>query len=78
VARFEITISNGESILVDLPVADITALAAALVGSTFLVGTEVKPGSMQMREVIVASGQVTLARPADAESRQGSTFRPKR
>ena len=78
-ARFEMTISNGETILIDFPASDLPELLAALVGNPFLIGTEVKPGATSVvREVIVASGQVTLARPADADSRQSSTFRPKR
>jgi len=77
-ARFEMTISNGETILIDFPAADMPELLTELIGSAFLIGTEVKPGSVLAREVIVASHQVTLARPADADSRQSSTFRPKR
>jgi hypothetical protein len=78
-ARFELTMSNGETVLIDFPVTDITELRAELVGNTFLVGTEVKVGATTTaREVIVACNQVTLARPADSDSRQSSTFRPKR
>jgi hypothetical protein len=78
-ARFEMTISNGETILIDFPANDMPELLAELTGNAFLIGTEVKVGvTSAAREVIVASRQVTLARPADADSRQSSTFRPKR
>jgi hypothetical protein len=78
-ARFEMTISNGETILVDHAAADMQALLAELMGNAFLLGAEVKVGTAAApREVIVASRQVTLVRAADSDSRQSSTFRPKR
>jgi hypothetical protein len=78
-ARFELTISNGETILIDHPADDIQGLLSELIANPFLVGNEIKVGSTSTaREVILATGQITLARPADADSRQSSTFRPKR
>ncbi len=78
-ARFELTISNGEKILIDHPADDIKALLAELSASAFLVAVEIKVGATSVpHEVILATRQITLARPADADSRQSSTFRPKR
>lgn len=78
-ARFELTISNGETILIDHPAGDMQALLSELTANAFLVGNEIRVGSTTgAREVILATRQVTLARPADSESRQSSTFRPKR
>jgi hypothetical protein len=78
-ARFELTISNGEKILIDHPADDIQALLAELSASAFLVAVEIKVGATSApHDVILATRQITLARPADADSRQSSTFRPKR
>ena len=77
--RFEMTISNGETILIDHAAADMQGLLAELMGNAFLLAAEVKAGSTAApREVIVASRQVTLVRAANSDSRQSSTFRPKR
>ena len=78
-ARFEMTLSNGEKILVDHTAKDVVAFLSELNCNTFLLLNEVKGGSSTpAREVIVASTQVTLVRPLGAQSLQGSTFRPKR
>jgi hypothetical protein len=78
-ARFEITISNGETVLVDHQAADVRALLADLASNDFVVASEIRVGSTTVaRELIVASRQVTLVRSADSDSRQSSTFRPKR
>jgi hypothetical protein len=78
-ARFEFTISNGETVLVDHPAAGMAELVSALDTHPFLLATEIRVGSTAPpREVIIASTQVTLVRAADSDSRQSSTFRPKR
>jgi hypothetical protein len=79
VARFEFTISNGETILVDHPANGMTELLTQLDTHAFLLANEIRVGSTAPpREVIMASSQVTLVRAADSDSRQSSTFRPKR
>ena len=78
-ARFEFTISNGETILVDHAATGMAELVSTLESHTFLLATEIKVGSTAPpREVILASSQVTMVRAADSDSRQSSTFRPKR
>jgi len=78
-ARFEMTLSNGEKILVDHAANDMGEILSAVGGSGFLLFSEVKGGSSSpAREVIVASSQITLIRLLGASSTQGSTFRPKR
>lgn len=78
-ARFEMTLSNGEKILVDHAAEDMDSFLAALDSSAFLMLSEVKGGSSTpARGVIVASKQITLVRPLGAQSLQGTDFRPKR
>jgi hypothetical protein len=76
-ARFELTISNGEKILVDHGASSMQDLLFDLGERGFLLFNEVKSGSSAVREVIVAAAQVTLVRPL-GDSMQGSGFRPKR
>ena len=78
-ARFEMTISNGEKILVDHAATDMRELLSELDGKSFVLLQEVKGGSSTpAREVIVASNQITLVRLLGDLSTQGSDFRPKR
>jgi hypothetical protein len=78
-ARFEITMSTGEKILVDHAAMDIRGLLAELNTSAFLLCSEVSGGtSAPDRDVIVASGEVTVVRRLDMHSTQSSTFRAKR
>ncbi len=78
-ARFELTMSNGETVLLDHPSGGMEELLTELTANAFLVGNEIKAGSTAPpRDVMLATRQITLIRPADADSRQSSTFRPKR
>jgi hypothetical protein len=78
-ARFEMTISNGEKILVDHEGGGMQDFLDALDENDFLLLSEVKGGSSTpAREVIVASGQITLIRPLGEHSTQSTTFRSKR
>jgi hypothetical protein len=78
-ARFEVSISNGEKILVDHPAVDMEEILSALESKAFLIFSEVQGGSnTPARDVIVASAQVTLIRPLGERSMQGTQFRPKR
>ena len=79
-ARFELTISHGEKILVDHAADGMLAILAELEGNRFVLFNEVKGGSAASgREVIVASQQITLVRLLeDQRSTQGSGFKSKR
>ena len=78
-ARFEMTISNGEKILVDHASAGMEEITRRIRRSGFLLFSEIKRSSSSApSEVIVASGQITLIRPLDDQSRQNTDFRPKR
>jgi hypothetical protein len=77
--RFEMTISNGEKILVDHATAGMQEILSDLEGKGFLLFKEVKGGSSTpAREVIVASSQITLVRPLGDGVTQGSSFQAKR
>jgi hypothetical protein len=79
VARFEITLSGGDRILVDHPATGMEEILSELSSNAFLVYTEVKAGSSSpARQVIVASNQIVLVRPLDELTTQSTTFRPKR
>ena len=78
-ARFEMTISTGEKILVDHSAGGMQSILSELNGQGFLLFSEVKGGSSSpAREVIVASSQIALIRPLGEGNSQGSNFRPKR
>ncbi len=78
-SRFEMTISDGEKIIVDHPAPDVPGFLSELASNDFLVLMEIRGGSSGMsQEVIVATRQITLVRSIDADSRQSTTFRPKR
>jgi hypothetical protein len=78
-ARFEMTLSSGEKILVDHAATGMGEILSELSSNAFLVYTEVKSGSSgPAQEVIVASSQITLVRPLDELTTQSTTFRPKR
>lgn len=78
-ARFEMTLSDGEKILVDHPAVGMQEMLSELDAHGFLLFSEIKGGSSTpAREVIVASSQITLVRPLGDQSFQGSNFRPKR
>jgi len=77
-ARFELTTSSGEKILVDHAAAGMQEFLSELNSSPFVLYNEVKGGSSGAAQVIVASGQITLVRPLDDFSTQSTTFRPKR
>ena len=76
-ARYELTLTGGEKILVDHPATAMDELLAAFEGRDFVQFAEVKPGTSSLRDIIVSSEHVALVRPLDSES-QGSQFRPKR
>jgi hypothetical protein len=78
-ARFEMTISNGEKILVDRASSGMQEILSEICREDFLLFSEVKGGSSTpAREVIVASAQITLIRPLGDRSFQNTDFRPKR
>jgi hypothetical protein len=78
-ARFEMTISGGERIIVDDPDDGISEFLSKLQSSDFLLLNEIRGSSSGgTQEVIVASRQIMLVRVIDSDSRQSTTFRPKR
>lgn len=76
-ARFEMTISGGEKILVDHPATDMQDMVNDLATNTFILLMEVK-GGVPAKELIVATSKITLIRPLGERSMQGSDFKPKR
>jgi hypothetical protein len=76
-ARYELTMSNGEKILVDHSADGMDALLSIFESKDFVPFGEVKVGSAGARDIIVASEHVALIRSLGDES-QGSLFRPKR
>lgn len=78
-ARFEVTLAGGEKILVDHSAATMQEMLQELTGSDFMLFNEVKGGSVApVREVIIATRQLTLVRPLGDNEFQGSDFRRKR
>ena len=78
-ARFEMSITGGERILVDHEAPAMQDILKELAGSDFMLFSEVKGGSSTpARDVIVATRQITLIRPLGDRSTQGTDFRPKR
>jgi hypothetical protein len=77
-ARFEMTISNGEKILVEHPAVTMQDIVTELADNDFMLFNEIKGGSSTpARELIVATSQITLIRSL-GEHGQTSDFRPKR
>jgi hypothetical protein len=76
-ARYELTLTNGEKVLVDHPAESTDEILAAFEGKAFVPFVEVKVGSATIRDFLVASAHVTLVRPLSDYS-QGSQFRSKR
>jgi hypothetical protein len=78
-SRFEMTISDGEKILVDHPAEGMSELLSELQSSDFLLFKEIRGSTSNVaKDVIVASAQITIIRAIDGDSRQSTTFRPKR
>lgn len=78
-ARFEMTTSAGEKILVDHAATGMKDILSELKCNAFLLYSEVTGGAASTaREVIVATAQIALVRPLDGLSTQSTTFRPKR
>jgi len=76
-ARYELTLTNGEKVLVDHPAETTDEILSALQGKDFVSFSEVRPGSAAVRDVLVSPQHLALIRPLSVES-QGSQFRPKR
>jgi hypothetical protein len=76
-ARFELTISGGTTMVVEHAATTPNEMLLQLTGSDFVLFSEVKAGAAA-REVIVSSSQITLVRPLTEGSTQGSGFRSKR
>jgi hypothetical protein len=78
-ARFEMTLNGGEKILVDHAVPAMQELLQDVAANDFMLFSEIRGvSSAPDREIIVATRQITLIRPLDQQSRQGTAFRPKR
>jgi hypothetical protein len=78
-ARFELTLSGGEKLLVDHPAGGAAELLAAIAGKEFVLFTEIRDAtSAPSYEVIVANHQIVVVRSVESASRQNTTFRAKR
>lgn len=78
-ARFEMTLSAGDKVLVDHAAAGMPELLAELTANAFVLYDEVSAASATApRPVIVASSQIVMIRLLDGLSTQSTTFRPKR
>ena len=78
-SRFEMTLVDGEKILVDHSSSDVESMSRALADQRFIVFSEIRGGgTAAVQKLIVATAQVTVMRPMEATGTQGSGFRPKR
>lgn len=78
-ARFEVTLSNGEKLVAEHGCEAIADLMAEVETKAYLLMVEIKPGvQTPPKEIMVATRQLTLIRSLDAGSMQGSNFRAKR
>lgn len=78
-ARFEVSLTGGERILVDHAAPAMQQILDEVAGNDFILFSEVKGGSSTpARDVIVATRQITLIRPLGDRSTQGTDFKPKR
>jgi hypothetical protein len=78
-ARFEVSLTGGERILVDHAAPAMQQILDEVTSSAFILFSEVKGGSSTpARDVIVATRQITLIRPLGDRSTQGTDFKPKR
>jgi len=78
-SRFELTIAGGEKVLVDRSASGMQELLSDLTSNDFLLLEEIRgAASGTPHEVIIASRQIILVRAIDGDSRQSTTFRPKR
>ena len=78
-ARYEVTITTSEKIVVDHPAPNMTEFLAEVDGKALLLFTEITGAAAgATREVILSSTQITMIRPLGELSTQGSNFRPKR
>ena len=78
-ARYEVTLASGEKVVVDHGAAGVAELLPAIESKQLLLLREITGASAgAARDIIVASGQVTMIRPLSDTSSQGSNFRPKR
>ncbi|MYZ46542.1 hypothetical protein [Propylenella binzhouense] len=78
-ARFELTMASGEKLVVDHPASDMAAMRTHLTAGPFVVFSEIRSGTEgPMKDVIVATGQISILRSLAEGATQGSGFRPKR
>ena len=76
-ARYELTLSNGEKVLVEHPADSIEKIMSAIEGKAFVQFAEVVVGTPAGRDALIATEHLALIRLLGFES-QGSQFRPKR
>ena len=78
-ARYELTLSNGEKLVAEHRSASIDKLLTEVEANAFLLVSEIRSGAVApAKEVMVATRQITLVRSLDEGSMQGSNFRSKR
>ena len=78
-ARYELTLSNGEKMVAEHPSPSIDRLLIEVEANAFILVAEIKSGSTSLpKEVLVATRQITLIRTLDEGSMQGSGFKAKR
>jgi hypothetical protein len=77
-ARFELTLSNGEKILVDHHAVSMEKMLTEMEGNAFVLVTEVQAAAAAPpKQVMVATRQITLMR-LGGENTRGSDFKGKR
>ena len=78
-ARFELTLSNGEKMVAEHRSTGIDKFLTEVEANAFLLVTEIRSGSQTPpKEVMVATRPITLIRTSEEGSMQGSNFRAKR
>ncbi len=78
-SRYEVTMSDGEKLIVEHGAETLDALVDELSRRNFLPCGEIRSsGSAAHRDIILAASQISLIRPLLEGTSQGSNFRPKR
>jgi hypothetical protein len=78
-SRYEVTMSDGEKLVVEHGAETLDALVQDLSRGPFVACGEIRSsGSAAQRDIVLAASQISLIRPLLEGSSQGSNFRPKR
>ncbi|MBK1623057.1 MULTISPECIES: hypothetical protein [Afifella] len=78
-ARFEVTMSSGDKLLIEHDIASVEEMRLVLEKTDFLATKEVRLGAPgTLPDVVLSTRHMMLLRPLAEGATQGSSFRPKR